>query len=342
MPLNNSQFDSIMRDYSRRQAMHRRQLGEREQKIRAELPRIRAIDEEIASASVQCARRMLQDGSEGTGQALDALKDRIRALGEERGHILTEAGYPADYLEMTYDCPDCKDTGFVNGEKCRCFRKAQTDLLYTQSRLADVLAQENFDHFSFNYYSDSIREEASGVSSLDRIQKVAEICRRFVSEFDVSSDNLLFYGDTGVGKTFLSHCIARELLDSGHSVVYFSAQEFFETLARKRFRKQGEPEENTDAVYDCDLLIIDDLGTELTNSFVNAELFLCINERLAGKKSTIISTNLSLKAFADTYSERVFSRISSSYTVLKLFGKDIRLQKKVERKTTRQTTEPLT
>lgn len=333
MSLTNAQFDSIMRDYSRRQAMHRRLLGERGQKIRAELPRIHAIDEEIASSSVQCARQMLLDASGDSEKNLDVLKDHIRALGEERGRILTEAGYPADYLDMTYDCPDCKDTGFVNGEKCRCFRKAEIDLLYTQSHLADILELENFDTFSFDYYSDDIKEGSGGVSSLERIRKVEGVCRRFVRDFDTVFDNLFFYGDTGVGKTFLSHCIARELLNTTHSVIYFSAQELFEAFARKRFRRAGEEEENTDVIYDCDLLIIDDLGTELTNSFVNAELFLCINQRLAGKKSTIISTNLSLKAFADTYSERVFSRISNSYTMLKLFGKDIRLQKKVERKT---------
>lgn len=325
-----------MRDYSRRQAEHRHLLEERARKIRCELPRIKEIDDEIASASVQCARRMLLGGSD---KALLQLKGHIAVLGRERSQLLIAAGYPSDYLDMTYDCPDCRDQGFVNGEKCRCFKKAEIDLLYTQSNLQDILAVENFDTFSFDYYSDRIKEESSGVSSLERIRKVEAVCRRFVRDFDTVFSNLFFYGDTGVGKTFLSHCIARELLDTTHSVIYFSAQELFEAFAQKRFHRPGETEGCTDAIYDCDLLIIDDLGTELTNSFVNSELFLCINERLTNQKSTIISTNLSLKSFADTYSERIFSRISNSYTMLKLFGKDIRLQKKVERKSGRNTTD---
>ena len=188
----------------------------------------------------------------------------------------------------------------------------------------------NFSTFSYDYYSDDIRD-ASGKSSLERIHRVTEICHRFIREFDQTFSNLFFYGDTGVGKTFLSHCIAKELLDTTHSVIYFSAQELFQNFADKRFNRNGETTDSTEHIYDCDLLIIDDLGTELTNAFVNSELFSCINERLINQKSTIISTNLPLESFASVYSERIFSRISNGYTMLKLFGKDIRVQKKVQR-----------
>ena len=161
---------------------------------------------------------------------------------------------------------------------------------------------------------------------------MTEICHQFIRDFDKTFSTLFFYGDTGVGKTFLSHCIAKELLDSTHSVIYFSAQELFQNFADKRFhRNYDSVDYSTDHIYDCDLLIIDDLGTELTNAFVNAELFSCINERLINQKSTIISTNLPLESFASAYSERIFSRISNGYTMLKLFGKDIRVQKKVQR-----------
>lgn len=329
MPLNNSQYDSIMRTYQLRQAEHRHLLDERVREVRQKLPRIKEIDDEIASQSVQSARQLLA----GNRESLSQLKEYISRLGEERQHILKSNGYPSDYLEMTYDCSDCHDTGYTDGNKCHCFKKAEIDLLYTQSNLQDILQKENFETFSFAYYSDTIMEENSGTSSLARITKVVEICRRFVRDFDDVFANLFFYGDTGVGKTFLSHCIAKELLDSTHSVIYFSAQELFEEFAQKRFGRASETEGYTDAIYDCDLLIIDDLGTELTNSFVNSELFLCINERLTNRKATIISTNLSLKAFADTYSERIFSRISNGYTMLKLFGKDIRLLKRMERNT---------
>ncbi|EET62918.1 DNA replication protein DnaC [Marvinbryantia formatexigens DSM 14469] len=316
-----------MRDYYRRQTTHRRQKEERVREVREKLPRIREIDDEIASASVQCARKLLSGG----GSSLSALKEHIALLGQERREVLLAGGFPEDYLELTYDCPDCRDSGYVNGQKCHCFQKAEIDLLYTQSNLCGILEKENFQTFSFDYYSDELKEELSGVSSLERMKKVYAACRQFVRDFDTADANLFFYGDTGVGKTFLSHCIAKELLDTTHSVVYFSAQELFELIAQKRFEKTEQTEGILDAVYGCDLLIIDDLGTELTNTFVNSELFLCINERLTARKSTIISTNLSLKAFKDTYSERIFSRISTSYTMLKLFGKDIRLLKKMAR-----------
>lgn len=329
MALNNSQYDSIMRDYSRRQNNHRHIYEEHVHEVRKALPRIREIDDAIASTSVACGRRLLA----GDTGALEKLKEEISLLAKERTDVLIRGGYPADYLEMTYDCPDCRDTGYIDNHKCHCFRQAEIALLYTQSNLADILRQENFDTFSYDYYSDEIIDPQSGVSSLTRIRRVMETCRKFVAEFDRMPGNLFFYGDTGVGKTFLSHCIAKELLDSTHSVVYFSAQELFETFAQKRFSRPGDIEDHTDCIYDCDLLIIDDLGTELTNTFVNSELFLCINQRLSSSKATIISTNLSLKSFADTYSERIFSRISNHYTMLKLFGRDIRLQKKLGHKT---------
>lgn len=328
MSLNNSQYDSIMRGYSRKQAAHRHLLEERTAQIYQKLPRIREIDDAIASASVQSARQMLA----GDPDALSRLKERIAAFGQERREVLLAGGFSPDDLEMTYDCPDCRDTGYIGGEKCHCFKKAEIALLYTQSNLEHILEKENFNTFSFAYYSDKIKEETSGVSSLERIHWAVDTCRRFVERFDTDFANLFFYGDTGVGKTFLSHCVARELLESTHSVVYFSAQELFEVLARSRFGRADAQETSSEAIYTCDLLIIDDLGTELTNAFVNSELFLCLNERLANRRSTVISTNLSLKAFSETYSERIFSRVTDGFIMLKLFGEDIRLLKRMGRK----------
>lgn len=327
MSLNNAQYDSIIRDYQRRQAHHRHEKEERIRDAYEKYPRLKEIDDKIASLSVACGRRMLLDDTD----SLSELKEQIRLLGTERTQVLLHAGYPADYLSMTYDCSDCKDTGFIDGQKCHCFKKAEIDLLYMQSNIRHILTQENFDTFSLSYYSDEIRDPKTGVSSLERMKKVEAVCRQFVRDFDTAPLNLFFYGDTGVGKTFLSHCIARELIESTHSVIYFSAQKLFELFAKNRFSRSSEEPVFTDYIYDCDLLIIDDLGTELTNSFVNSELFLCLNERLSNGRSTIISTNLPLKIFSDTYSERIFSRISNHFTMLKLFGKDIRLQKKIEK-----------
>ena len=143
------------------------------------------------------------------------------------------------------------------------------------------------------------------------------------------SFKILLYGDTGVGKTFLSHCVAKELIERSFAVIYFTASQLFDIFAKKQFEKDADVKLDYDHIYDCDLLIIDDLGTEFTNSFTSSQLFICLNERILRRKSTLISTNLSLDDIRKLYSERVFSRISSSYTVLRLIGDDIRIQKKL-------------
>ena len=165
------------------------------------------------------------------------------------------------------------------------------------------------------------------------MQRIVDICHKFVDNFDKETANILFFGGTGTGKTFLSNCIARELLNTSHSVIYLTAIELFTTFQRQDFSRFGE-DKDSDANYlsDCDLLIIDDLGTEVGNTYTNSKLFYVINERMLKKKSTIISTNLSLSEIRDSYSERIFSRITSSYTILKVFGSDIRMMKKTGRK----------
>ena len=325
MALTNPQYDSIMRMYIRRQLQHRHEQEDRRKNAYAKIPRLPEIDADIASISVKKARDMLNGGPTA---ALD-LRAAIAELAEERTALLVSNGFPADYLEPSYDCPYCRDTGYIDGKKCTCFKKAEAALLYTQSRLDEVLDQENFDTFSLEYYSDDIRNSATGLTSRQTAQSALKRCRSFADNFQDRFDNLFFYGDTGVGKTFLSHCIAKELLDRTFCVIYFTAFDLFDLFARHTFSGSDDTGDVHSSIFDCDLLIIDDLGTELTNSFVSSQLFLCINERILRKKSTIISTNLTLDRFAETYSERTFSRISSNYTIIKLFGNDIRIQKKL-------------
>ena len=208
-------------------------------------------------------------------------------------------------------------------------KKAAVDLLYRQSNVEELLKAENFSQFSLDYYSDSLTSTGTPLTSREAAAAALEKSQAFVRNFGSSFENLFFYGDTGVGKTFLSHCIARELIEQSFCVIYFTAFDLFDLFARYTFSSSEEAKDAHANIFDCDLLIIDDLGTELTNSFVSSQLFLCINERILRKKSTIISTNLPLDRFMETYSERTFSRISSNYTIIKLFGNDIRIQKKL-------------
>ena len=323
MALQNFQYDNIMREYSRRQAQVRRELEQRRQDAFRKVPRLAEIDREVASLSAQRARSLLQNG---TGSVAD-LKKEVAVLADERLALLRGNGFPDDYLEPRYICPHCQDTGYVGSRKCSCFKKAEIELLYTQSNIREILEKENFEHFSFDWYSDTIKNEATGLSARETARRAYDAAWNFVRDFDARFQNLFLYGSTGVGKTFLSHCIAHELLKTAHCVLYFSAYDLFDRLAHTAFSRKSENDADEDFIYDCDLLIIDDLGTELTNSFVSSELFFCINERLTRRKSTVISTNLKLEDFSATYSERTFSRIASNFQMIKLIGKDIRIQK---------------
>lgn len=323
MALQNFQYDIIMREYSRKQADNRRQLEERKAKAYKELPRLQEIDEEVATLSAQKARGLINRTETG----MEDLKAAISLLSLERTALLKSHGYPKDYLELSFTCSLCQDTGYIGPNKCSCFKKAEIELLYTQSNLKEILKKENFDHFSFDFYSDTIKNEATGLSALEMAQRAYYTAKEFIKDFDTHFQNLFLYGNTGVGKTFLSHCIAHDLLESAHCVLYFSAFDLFDLLARSAFSSKKDSSGDEEFIFNCDLLIIDDLGTELTNSFVSSQLFLCVNERIMRKKPTIISTNLELENFSETYSERTFSRIASNYQMVKLIGKDIRIQK---------------
>lgn len=325
MALNNSQYDTIMRSYEQKQLHSQDRLFRHYEEIYREIPKIKEIDDSISRLSVEKAKLLLG----GERSALDSLKTQLHDMFAQKQALLLEHGYPAAYLEPEYECPDCHDTGYIDGKKCHCFQKAAIQLLYKQSNLNEILKEENFAHLSYSYYSGSHIDAKTGQSALAMIQHAVTVCHDFVRTFSSDFRNLFFYGDTGVGKTFLSHCIAAELIERAYSVLYFSAFELFDIFAKNRFGRDSEAADMNEHIFDCDLLIIDDLGTELSNSFTSSQLFLCVNERLLRKKSTIISTNLSFDSLVDLYTERTFSRITSNYTMLKLTGDDIRIQKKL-------------
>ena len=266
MGLKNSQYHAIMRKYEQKQLHSHDIQVARYEEVYKKLPEFKALDDSIASLSIQYGKKLL----DGDTSAVDALKKDLAELRNRKIHLLKSAGFPEDYLEPVYDCPDCKDT-------------------------------------------------------------TLRICHHFIDSFGTEFNNLFFYGDVGVGKTFLSTCIAKEIMNREYSVLYFSAPQLFNTLAKNAFDKNDIDAHNMcEYIFDCDLLIIDDLGTEYTNAFIASQFFTCINERLLHRKSTIISTNLSLESLADLYTERSFSRITSRYSLLKIVGDDIRIKKKLE------------
>lgn len=327
MPLSNQQHQALMRRYDETQLRNRRILNARKEEVYQEIPRMAEIEKEIAGISIRQARRLLA----GDEQALPQLKERLQELSREKARLLAEYHFDPDYLKPIYDCADCRDTGYLpDGGKCRCFLQASIDLLYTQSNIREVLETENFNTFRMEYYS-STPDPNTGYSPRDAASKAVETAKDFIRRFPYEPGNLLLCGNTGTGKTFLTNCIAKEILEQSHSVLYFSATQLFHQLGTAFFSREDASSTNSiqEDVLDCDLLIIDDLGTELTNAFVASSLFSCLNERHVRKKATIISTNLSLKDLRDKYSERISSRISLNYQLIKLLGDDIRVKKRL-------------
>ncbi len=325
MALSNSQYDAIMREYGRQQIENRHRLEERREQVYQRVPAVLELESEIAGRSVACAKKLL----EGDQGALEQLRADLKDLKEQKALLIRAAGFPDNVLDMQYRCNDCQDTGLINGRKCHCFLQGQMKLLYAQSNLDAVLGRENFAALSFEYYDDQTVIPQIAMTNAGYMRQVVSWCHDFVDSFGTKHENLLFTGSTGVGKTFLTNCIASALMERYYSVIYLSASDLFEVFSRNKFDYQPEDEMKDMYRYilDCDLLIIDDLGTELNNSFTSSQLFYCVNERMNMKRSTIISTNLSVAMLRDSYTDRVTSRLMSGYTVIPLYGGDIRLLK---------------
>ena len=325
MPLQNSQYDTLMRRYEEIRETHRHELLSREAEIAEKIPGITALDDRAAAASIAAAKRRIISPDAD----LSSYEEEMHKISEERTRLLTGHGYPADYLEMQYDCPLCRDTGFIDGARCACFKKASIDLLYSEYSISHVLEKENFRNFSFDWYSDTIQNELTGRTERQTARDAVMRAKHFISNAGRPDNNLYIYGNTGVGKTFLTHCIAKEMLDRSYSSLYFSARDFFDLLADATFGRDGRNSTHSQMILDCDFLTIDDLGTEVTNSFAVSQLFHVLNERIAKNRSTIISTNMTPEEFSAAYTQRIYSRLLSHYKFIKLVGTDIRIQKKL-------------
>jgi len=317
MALTNNQYDAIMRSYEEKQRAVRHRLEQNTETVYQKIPAYEELDRQVASISIEQGRKLLG----GNANALSELKQHLKELSAKRASLLRQNGFPADYLSPVYECDKCHDTGYIANQKCSCFRTAEINLIYEQSHIKDLLATENFSFLSYDYY---VGED------LKKFKNAVQICQNFVKNFDKDYRNLFFYGTVGTGKSFLSCCVAKELIDQGHLVLYFSASQLFDILSKSTFEKDSMEASSgiSDDVSNCSLLIIDDLGTELTNSFVASQLFSCLNIRHLRKKATIITTNLSLEELRDRYSDRIFSRITCNSVICKLTGTDIRMQKK--------------
>ena len=245
----------------------------------------------------------------------------------EKAFLLTEGNISADYLDLTYDCLNCKDTGYLDdGQRCSCMKQMLINRAYKMSNLESVLDKENFKTFDIKVFSND-PFEGEKLSPRENMMEILSYAEGFIGNFrENNGENLLFYGTTGLGKTFLCNCIAKALLDKNKIVIYQTAFTILDILEKRRFRKDISDitEYDYSLLFDGDLLIIDDLGTEVSNTFTNAEIFNIVNTRLLAGKKTIISTNLTPNEISEIYTDRVFSRILDKFIPLKFYGKDLR------------------
>ena len=281
----------VLKIYDELRNSEEKALENRRAEIEKKLPKVIDIEKNIVKLSLDMSINILRK-KENIEEYISVIKEKITDLRVKKSELLVSSGYPLDYLEMHYNCPKCKDTGFVGTIKCECYKKNLIKALYRSSEINYILERDNFDNFSFQYFS-PYKSSNEPESPRKNMEKIADISWNFIENFNSIDENLLFYGDSGTGKSFLANCIAKELLDRGHMVIYRTAVDLIKDLKGARFDSQEELE---DLLINCDLLIIDDLGTEALTEFSKTELFNLLNRKLLKRRKMIISTNFTIEA----------------------------------------------
>jgi len=324
-------FRHVMREYELARDRAEFLADARRSEVYHSVPRVAEINHCLANYGASLAKLALRDDT----TSMNKIRSDIAALKDERRTLLMEIGADEDYLSAVFQCKKCSDTGYIStgigapAERCSCLKQKLIDEYYALSNMKEVLQEENFEHYDFRLFSKEI-EPAEGISPLQNMEQVYSHAMQFVKKFDKQFANLLLYGETGLGKTFVCHCIAKDLLDKGYTVLYLTAPRLCKFIEDFRFNRESldAPDEMLEAVDEVDLLILDDLGVEFSTIVTSSALFDIINQRILGRKSTVISTNLTPIALEQQYSERIVSRFFGNYQNIKFFGEDIRLKKK--------------
>ena len=327
--------ESVLRDilvnYERKRDKADISLEQRKNDVYKQIPQIKEIEDEINKVGLEMMRLVLKNPANKEKLCLQS-KEKINELRSKKEELLNIYNVPKGYLDIQYECNLCMDRGFLpNGKKCNCLKQAIINESYKMSNLSRMLEKQNQSTYDDSIFSEEI-DPKTGISPRQNMQIILSDCDEFIYDFDKDNDkNLLFYGDTGLGKTFMSNYIAKSLLDKGYVVIYQTAFKMFEIIEEYKFRNSDKhlSREDYENLFECDLLIIDDLGTELTNSFTVSELFIILNTRLLNGKKTIISTNLSPTQLGELYSQRIFSRIFDKFKMIKFLGKDLRWQNRI-------------
>ncbi len=293
---------------------HRARFDKTISEVYAKTPRLFNIDNELSKNGASAAIKAIN----GDLESLKSLREVSQKLSDEKQKILKDAGVN----EFKPLCPLCNDTGFVKGTLCECVKNIAKGLLVNELNEQLPLNTSRFDNFDLKFYPNV---EENGVNSKKRMSAIFDFCKNYANSFTKSSESLLFLGGAGLGKTHLSLAIGAAVIEKGYGVIYGSAGNLFSKIEKEYFSR-NEPE-FSDAVLECDLLIIDDLGTEFSTQFTHSALYNIINTRILANKPTLINTNLSFAEIEERYTARISSRLAGSYTIKKFIGNDIRIIK---------------
>ena len=335
--MSNSVLSELLAEYEHKKLVAELNLEKKKENLYKKIPRLGEIESELNSFAILTSKNILS----GNLKSLNELNLKFNDLKKEKENILKENNLPSDYLLPDYECKICNDTGYINNSNgsimCSCLKQKLLNISYNKSNISN-LDKENFDTFNVSIYSDKIEPEKykMNISPRQNILNIKENCISFIENFDnPDCKNLLFTGNTGLGKTFISNCIANELIKRGKNVLYQTAPVLLETVIDNKMSKYkiSMQDDFYKNVLESDLLIIDDLGTECINSMKLSELFTILNKRLLNLNNkitkTIISTNLNINNIFKNYEERIGSRIVGFYDIYYFFGDDLRFQKKI-------------
>ena len=322
-------IDAIIEE---RKENRRREIEKRRREVFAKAPKIQEIEESLDRFGIRMLN-LIASGECDSESATSKIIAENKAFVEERNRLLAQAGFEIDYLDVPPYCAKCEDSGFVGGKLCSCVQSKITRMALREANLSENLTGHTFENFKLSYYSDEYVKEY-GCSPRENMESILADCKSFVENFEKTDENLLFCGSCGLGKTFLSSAIANELIKRGKDVLYISSNALFPILEDMHFGRSVDEGAQyiVKKINDCQLLILDDLGSEFVTQFTSAELFRIINTRLNSGKKTIISTNLNRNMIQNTYNERIASRITGGFSMLEFLGEDIRRIKKLEGK----------
>lgn len=312
-------------------AQRQQQREELRERLFTETPELRDIDRQLKGTILDIVGSALRTGRD-PGPALQVIRDKNMDLQQRQAQLLQEMGYPADALDELPACPKCGDTGWVGAQMCDCLK-----IVYAQEQVKELskllnVGEQSFDQFSLDWYS-PLPWPGESISPRENMELVYEVCLNYAQKFGkFFFQNLFLTGDPGLGKTFLSACIARTVAENGFSVVYDTASTIFTQFEEGKFARDTEEgrqaREETNRYLHCDLLILDDLGSEARTPFFQSALYTLVNTRLVEGRATVISSNLSMEGIRNRYSGQVASRLEGEYQTLRFYGEDIRLQRK--------------